>query len=111
MQIYQLADGVFVAGQISESDLPAIAEHGIRTVVNNRPDGESAGQPETADLSQAAAGLNMAYVYFPVPSNGITPEHVQGFAAMRDGLEGPVLLFCRSGARSAKLWELSFNVS
>ena len=109
MQIVQLADGVFVTGQISESDLEIIAENGIRTVVNNRPDGESADQPLAADLAEAAARLGLKYVYFPVLSNGITPENVHGFAAMRDDLEGPVLLFCRSGARSAKLWELSFS--
>ena len=111
MQIYQLADGVFVTGQISEPDLAVIAGNGIRTVVNNRPDGETAGQPETDDLAEAAGKLGLEYVYFPVPSNGIMPENVQGFAAMRDDLEGPILLFCRTGARSAKLWELSFNAS
>ena len=111
MQIYQLADGVFVTGQISEPDLAVIAGNGIRTVVNNRPDGETAGQPETDDLAEAAGKLGLEYVYFPVLSNGITPENVQGFAAMRDDLEGPILLFCRTGARSAKLWELSFNAS
>ena len=111
MQIYQLADGVFVTGQISESDLAVIAKNGIRTVVNNRPDGESAGQPENDDLADAATSLGLEYVYFPVLSNGITPENVQGFAEMRDDLEGPVLLFCRTGARSAKLWELSFSHS
>ena len=111
MQIYQLADDVFVTGQISASDLAVIAKNGIRTVVNNRPDGESWDQPETAELAEAAANLNLEFVYFPVLSNGITPENVQGFAAMRDDLDGPVLLFCRTGARSAKLWELSLNVS
>jgi uncharacterized protein (TIGR01244 family) len=52
----------------------------------------------------------MKYVYFPVLSNGITRENVEEFANIRPGLEGPVLLFCRTGARSAKLWELSFVI-
>jgi len=111
MQIQQLDDGVFVAAQISAADLAIVAKNGIRTVVNNRPDGEVAGQPASDDLANAAANLGLEYVYFPVLTNGITPDNVQGFAAMRDDLEGPVLLFCRSGARSAKLWQLSFTVS
>ena len=30
--------------------------------------------------------------------------------AIRPDLEGPVLLFCRTGARSTRLWELSFVI-
>jgi sulfide:quinone oxidoreductase len=111
MQVQQLDDAIFATGQISETDLAVIAKNGIRTVVNNRPDGEAEDQPVSEELAAAAESLGLNYVHFPVLSNGITPDNVQGFAAMRDDLEGPVLLFCRTGARSAKLWQLSFTVS
>jgi len=111
MQVQQLADAIFATGQISEADLAVIAKNGIRTIVNNRPDGEAEGQPVSDELAAAAENLGLNYVHFPVLSAGITPDNVQGFAAMRDDLEGPVLLFCRTGARSAKLWQLSFTVS
>jgi sulfide:quinone oxidoreductase len=110
MQLHQLAADIFVTGQISPNDLTAFAAKGIRTVVNNRPDHEGFGQPTSAEMAAAAEALGMKYVYFPVLSGGITRENVEGFAKIRPELEGPVLLYCRSGARSTRLWELSFAI-
>lgn len=110
MQLHQLAADVFVTGQIRPTDLAAFAGKGIRTVVNNRPDHEGPGQPTSDEIAAAAGELGINYVYFPVLSNGITRENVEGFAKIRPDLEGPVLLFCRTGARSTRLWELSFVI-
>jgi len=110
MQFHQLSNDVFVTGQISPQDLRAFAGKGVKTVVNNRPDNEGFGQPASAEIAAAAEELGMKYLYFPVLSNGISRENVEEFAKIRPGLEGPVLLFCRTGARSTKLWELSFVI-
>jgi sulfide:quinone oxidoreductase len=110
MQFHQLSNDVFVAGQIRPEDLGAYAGKGVKTVVNNRPDHESVGQPTSAEIAAAAEELGMNYVYFPVLSAGITRENVEEFARIRPNLDGPVLLFCRSGARSTRLWELSFAI-
>jgi sulfide:quinone oxidoreductase len=49
----------------------------------------------------------MTYVFFPVVSGRITADDVEGFRAIRAGLEKPMLVFCRTGARSTQLWELA----
>jgi hypothetical protein len=35
-----IGDGVFVAGPLKPENMPALAEAGLRSVINNRPDGE-----------------------------------------------------------------------
>jgi sulfide:quinone oxidoreductase len=106
MRVLQLDPDVYVTGQIFERDLATASKQGIRTVVNNRPDNEAAGQPPSADLQRAAEELGMKFVYFPVVSGRITATDIEEFSKLRDELERPMLIFCRSGARSTQLWEL-----
>ena len=107
METRQIASGISVAAQLSPDDIAEAVAMGFRTIVNNRPDHEEPGQPLAADLAAIAGEHGVDYVHFPVVSGAITPEDIAGFAAMKDGLEGPLLLFCRSGARSAMLWQLA----
>ncbi len=107
MNIGQLSERFFVTGQITENDLTEIAAKGFKSIVNNRPDDESPGQPKNDDLARVAAGLGMNYVYVPVVSGQITRQDVEDFNRACADLEGPVLLFCRSGARCTVLWQLS----
>ena len=106
MRVLQLETDVYVTGQIFERDLATASKQGIRTVVNNRPDNEAAGQPPSADLRRAAEELGMKFVDFPVVSGRITAENIEEFGKLRDELQRPMLTFCRSGARSTQLWEL-----
>jgi sulfide:quinone oxidoreductase len=98
---------VSVAGQISPADLQAIAEAGFKSIVCNRPDGESPGQFSSQDIATAArhAGLTMAYL--PVVTGRVSPQDGREFGDLLNQLPGPVLAYCRSGLRSATLWALS----
>jgi len=107
MKIGQLSERFFVSGQITAQDLTEIAAQGFRSIVNNRPDGESPGQPKNEDLAHVAAELGLNYVYIPVISGQLTQKNVDDFNRVCEDLEGPVLLFCRSGARCTVLWQLS----
>ena len=63
-------------------------------------------------LSDAAAeALGMRYVFFPVVSGRITAENVKDFGELLKGLDKPLLLFCRSGARSTMLYEAATEES
>ena len=96
------------APQISPSDLAEIAAMGFKTVVNNRPDGE--GGPEQAPSAQVAAAAEAAglkYVYLPVVSGQITEQQARAFADLLANDAGPVLAFCRSGARSQNLYQVA----
>ena len=99
-------DRVSVTGQIRPEDMPAIARAGFRLLVCARPDGEQRGQPDFAALAAVAERLGLTARHIPV---GGQPGPEQA-ARMRDLLAatgGPVLLWCRSGARAEALHRLA----
>jgi sulfide:quinone oxidoreductase len=102
--IRMLTPEIAVAPQIRLEDLAAIKEAGFKTVINNRPDGESMDQPPSAAIEAEAARLGLAYRYVPVVSGAMTMDDVSAFDAALSETEGPALAFCRSGTRSATLW-------
>jgi sulfide:quinone oxidoreductase len=107
MRVLELAPQVYVSGQLFEHDIRLAAKQGVRSIMNNRPDGESVGQPLSADLAKVAEELGITFSYIPVDPRAITSKDVEAFAKARDELQRPLLIFCRSGGRSAKLWELA----
>jgi uncharacterized protein (TIGR01244 family) len=108
MNAMQLSERFSAAGQITPDDLKEIAGEGFRSVINNRPDGEGGpDQPNSDDLALAAEALGLIYRYVPVISGSLTQQNVIEFQQACEGLEGPTMLFCRTGARSTMLWNLS----
>ena len=107
MRVLELAPQVYVSGQLFEHDVRLMAKQGVRSIMNNRPDGESLGQPLSADLAKTAEELGMNFLHLPVNLKAITKQVVEEFAKARDELERPLLIFCRSGARSTTMWELA----
>jgi sulfide:quinone oxidoreductase len=107
MRVLELAPQVYVSGQLFEHDLRLAAKQGVRSIMNNRPDGESMGQPKSVDLAKTAEELGMTFVHLPVDPRSITERDVEEFAKACDELERPLLIFCRSGARSTKIWQLA----
>jgi uncharacterized protein (TIGR01244 family) len=106
-QFRQLADDFYVAPQLTAADFAAARALGIRTVINNRPDGEATDQLSDAEASAAAAAAGLAYAFVPVVPGGIRPEAV---AALRETIAlhpGPYLAYCRSGTRSCHAWALA----
>lgn len=106
MRVLELAPQVYVSGQLFADDLKLAANQGVRSVMNNRPDDESMGQPKSADLAKIAGDLGMTFVHVPVVSGRLTEQNVQDFQLACDKLERPLLIFCRSGARSTMLWQI-----
>ena len=103
----ELAPQVYVCGQLFEQDLRLVANQGVRSIMNNRPDGESIGQPLSADLAAVAEELGMTYLHFPVNPRSISRQDVEAFAKDCEELERPLLIFCRSGGRSTTIWEMA----
>lgn len=102
----QVEAGVFIGGQITASDIAELATTGVRAIVNNRPDGEECGQPTSAMLEHAAHDAGIAYTFVPI-AGGFSPEAVVAARASLQPGAGPVILFCKSGMRSAALWALA----
>ena len=95
-----------VAGQIAPEDIATAAAQGVRTIINNRPDGEQAGQPTSAEMEAAARAAGLGYTYIPVDHSGFSMEQVEAMTAAL-AQPGPALAFCRSGTRSTFLWSLT----
>ena len=47
---HRLDDKTLVAGQIGPADVPALKAEGVTMIINNRPDGEDADQPTSAEI-------------------------------------------------------------
>ncbi len=97
---------LLVAGQIAPEDLAMAAAQGVRTVINNRPDGEQPGQPGSAEIEAAARAAGLGYVHIPVDHSGFSMAQIEAMAAAL-AEPGPALAFCRSGTRSTFLWALA----
>ena len=104
-EIRSLAPGFAVTGQLRREDLPSIAAQGFRAIVNNRPDGEEAGQPAAAGLAVEARRLGLVWRDVPMETRDVSDEQARAFEQMLPLLPSPVLAFCRTGARSTALWE------
>lgn len=103
-----IADDVCVAPQLSAAAMAEAARLGFRSVVNNRPDGEGGpAQPRSAEIEAAARAAGLQYRYLPVDSGFQTPQQAAEMAALLAELPRPLLMFCRSGARSARLYALA----
>ena len=101
-----LAPGVSAAGKLDCADIEALADAGIRTIVNNRPDGEDPGQLPAEEARRLAEARGVAYHHIPVTAATLTAGDVDAMAATLAKAERPIVLHCRSGTRSTLLWAL-----
>lgn len=99
----EIADQFFVSPQITADDVATAEAMGVTLIINNRPDGEEAGQPAGADIEAAARAAGLRYVAIPIRGMAIDPDHLDAFDAAVAGNDGGVLAFCRSGTRSTVL--------
>jgi len=101
-------DGVSVAPQLSPASMAEAARAGFRSVINNRPDFEEGpAQPTSASIEAAARAAGLEYRYLPVSGSYQSPEEAAACALLLAELPRPLLMFCRSGARSTRLYQLA----
>lgn len=101
----ELEPGVFVSGQLTGADVAEAWRQGIRSIVSNRPDEETADQLSNADVGNAARDLGIVFRSRPVWAFEVTDEDaVRDFGQSMASLPGPILFYCRSGRRSTFLW-------
>ncbi|WP_029008499.1 TIGR01244 family sulfur transferase [Azospirillum halopraeferens] len=99
----RVEDNVYVCGQLQEADFADLARQGVKTIVNNRPDGEEATQLPHARAAELAAQHGLEYHFIPVGRDPLTLEMVDRFADILAQSPRPVVAYCRSGARSSTL--------
>ena len=106
-KLRRVAEDFFVAPQLQAQDFAAARAAGVRTVINNRPDGEAADQLSDAQARELAAASGLEYEFVPVISGRMGPEDVAAFATALAAHDGPYLAYCRSGTRSCHMWALA----
>lgn len=106
-----IAADVCVAPQLNAEAMAEAARLGFKSVVNNRPDFEGGpDQPTSADIAAAAQAAGLEYRFLPVAGGYQSPEEAAQMARLLQELPRPMLMFCRSGARSARLYSLAQQV-
>jgi uncharacterized protein (TIGR01244 family) len=106
-----IAADVCVAPQLNAEAMAEAARLGFKSVVNNRPDFEGGpDQPTSADIAAAAQAAGMEYRFLPVAGGYQSPEEAAQMARLLQELPRPMLMFCRSGARSARLYALAQQI-
>ncbi|MCH7344900.1 TIGR01244 family sulfur transferase [Pelomonas sp. CA6] len=109
--IQTLTPDFSVAPQLAPEAMAQAAALGFRSVINNRPDHEGgAEQPTSAQMQAAAAAAGLQYRHLPVNGAYQSPEEIAAFKRLLDELPKPVLAFCRSGARSTRLFVAAQNL-
>ncbi len=96
-----------VSGQLTCDDVRDAAAQGFKTIICNRPDNEEAAQLASSIVQEQAEALGMKFAYIPVSSSGVTPSDGVKMRSALDTLPSPVLAYCRSGARSGKVFDLA----
>jgi uncharacterized protein (TIGR01244 family) len=106
--IRQIDTDVYVAPQLEPQHMAQLAKAGFKAVVNNRPDFEyGPDQPTSAAIHAAAEAAGLAYAHLPVGPAMQTAPEAQAMTELLQRLPRPLLMFCRSGNRSANLYVLA----
>lgn len=107
MQPKFIATEIAVGPQLTPDQIGELAAAGFRSIIVNRPEGESADQPSFEETRRLAARHGMQVRFIPIAPGKQTPADVKAFGEAMAELPKPVYAHCRTGTRSATLWALS----
>jgi uncharacterized protein (TIGR01244 family) len=105
--LMNLAPGLTATGALSRDDIEALAASGVKTIINNRPDGEDPGQLPADEARRLCAPHGMAYHHIPFVGATLTSADIDAFDAVLKNAAQPVVAHCRSGTRSTMIWALT----
>ena len=107
MEIKKINDELSVGPQIVPQDISQLVKHGFKSIICNRPDGESADQPLYEEVQKTAILAGLEIKYIPISPGDFNPHDVNLFGEKLDMLPAPVFAYCRTGTRSTAIWSLS----
>ncbi|WP_166259215.1 TIGR01244 family sulfur transferase [Marinobacter salicampi] len=107
MDIRKLDERLSVTAQPSLEEIDQLADKGFRTIISNRPRGETEDQPDMQALQERAEALEMVWREIPVKPGEYSDQDVENFTQVLKSVPTPAVGFCRTGKRVAHLWALS----
>jgi sulfide:quinone oxidoreductase len=111
MNIKTITPDFAITGQVLPAQLDEVAKMGFKSVICNRPDGEEGGQPSFSEIAASAKAAGMDARHIPVIPGLAGMNEVQAMAKAMAEMDGPVLAFCRSGARSEAMYNAARQMS
>ena len=105
MDIRKIDDDYSVSPQIDAEEVDIVSLLGFKSIVCHRPDHEQHDQPEFSAIAARAAQLGIEVRHIPVVPTGLTDEAVGSMVRALDDLPRPIHGYCRSGARSTRIYE------
>lgn len=106
----RLSPDFAVAPQLTPEDVKRAAAEGFKTIIQNRQENEEPGQPKEAEL--VAAAQSVGVTFRTLPFQGAPPPAVVAETVLvMEQSTGPILAFCRSGARSTAAWGMAQALS
>jgi uncharacterized protein (TIGR01244 family) len=103
----ELSSSVFASPQITLADIEIASSAGVRTIVNNRPEGESEDQTPGSAIEAAARTAGIDYIAIPISHGNFGQSQVQAMIEVLENADGKILAYCRTGTRSTLLWALA----
>ncbi|KKB75871.1 hypothetical protein VW35_19105 [Devosia soli] len=106
MAIKKIDENFAQSPQIQPEEVRAIAEAGYKGIVCARPDGEDPGQPSFAEIAEVAERFGLKAFHIPVSGPLTEGQRIRFEQAIAE-TDGPILGYCRSGARAGSLYAAS----
>jgi len=103
MSIRKIDDRFSVTGQILPEQIDEVVALGFTAIICARPDNEEPGQPNFDVVARAAQAKGIAMYHIPV-SGQLGEGQIIRFHEAMTQCDGPVLGYCRSGARAGSLY-------
>ena len=99
-----LTSTVSVTGQMTTSKFQQLIQQGFKSVIVNRPDQETGNNVTVSQLRSIAEKSQVSVIYQPMVSGQLSQANIEEFARYYNELPKPILMVCRSGTRSAALF-------
>ena len=99
-----LSPQLSVSGEMTQDKFQQLIKQGFKSVIVNRPDQEQGNTVRVDQLRNIAEQSKVSVIYQPVISSKISETDVVEFAKYYNELPKPILMVCKSGARSSLLF-------
>ena len=100
----KVTEKFYVAPQITADDVKLAAEQGFKSLIMNRPSGETPDQPATETLVAQAKAEGLTFAHIPIQGPPEVEDVRKTLSELESAGDNKVLAFCRSGTRSITLW-------
>ena len=104
---FVLMSGFAVGRAPRRDEIAILAAAGYKSLLNNRPDGESHSPMTSAETAAEAARAGIAYRQIAIEGRNPLEKDVRAFTEALSSMPAPIYAYCHSGGRSAALWALA----